>query len=844
MSNLKIDLVPHTVFLLCGPTYSGKSTFSQGMVSLCEQIGLTYDVISSDAIRQDILRTSSLSNTNDSLEADRYSGVMSTVSQAAFEHLMLRLKTVTAFPINSEIVVVDTTGMDENFRKEVKAVADASSYNLCLVTFEYKYRSDYIPIDVDEFKSGVIERSVARFRQKVLPNLGNRDFPNRLRVKSRESFAWMFNGDSKLVSDPYSFVTDYAKDKIELLLSVTGLSYAATEDPIYTFAVIGDSHECTRELQVLVEVIEKNHPKARIVHIGDGIDKGFETKSMIDYLYSRIEKGDIFVVGNHEAYVARRLRKEISAQPDIEKTYFTALEILQNDAELAAKFLTLYDCSKPFVILCDSGESGNLPVYVTHAPCLKRHLGKVHDFSLTAQRNYRTKDRTLPILQEFEWLYKEAERNHPLHIFGHISHLVTDTKNMQFRNKVFLDTGAVYGGRLSAVIVKRGEIIDTLQIQATKTRAEAELPRNLGQGPVKTKVFRLEDYDLDRRDFRLLHDCVEKGVKYISGTMAPAPSTNTELETLSAAFEYLKSRGLTQVTLQPKYMGSRCQMYLFADDKAKTFATSRAGWVIRRVTGKTDEEYQKFLESVWYQYSHLFDNYGDIILDGELLPWSALGAGLIDDHFIPYRELVKDEVNTLVEDLELANLTEFTLKLDLGSKKGHIEKFEEALARYSQSTEPQFKAFDVLSQTKADTGQPMDSFSIFNRINPDGARIVELNDEASIEKAQQYFNSLTLVHGMEGVVAKPFILEEGQVPYMKIRSPEYLRLVYGYDYLSPDRYARLVRQKNISGKVRLSIAEHALATKLLSAVAEDDRKELIVQMIGKMKEEKVLDPRL
>lgn len=280
-------------------------------------------------------------------------------------------------------------------------------------------------------------------------------------------------------------------------------------------------------------------------------------------------------------------------------------------------------------------------------------------------------------------------------------------------------------------------------------------------------------------------------------------------------------------------------MYLFKDGPDKTFATSRSGWVIRGVEGQTEEEYKVFLTSVWNEHSSLVNTVGDVILDGELLPWSALGAGLIHENFVPYQALVKNQLDTLAGDVGLNALTEFKNKFKLEEKQVHLSKFEEALSKYSGSVAPSFKAFDILypKMENATTAQK------WAEVNKDMCLTISLSSQENIDAAKNFFRRLTVESGMEGVVVKPLIPTPDLLPYMKVRSEEYLRLVYGYDYLDPTRYEKLVRQKNISGKVRVSIFEHETALAMLNSEG-DFKKELIVKMIGQMKVEKTLDPRL
>ena len=41
-------------------------------------------------------------------------------------------------------------------------------------------------------------------------------------------------------------------------------------------------------------------------------------------------------------------------------------------------------------------------------------------------------------------------------------------------------------------------------------------------------------------------------------------------------------------------------------------------------------------------------------------------------------------------------------------------------------------------------------------------------------------------------------MKDGIVPYMKVRNPSYLAIIYGYDYRFPHKYTKLMKQKNIS----------------------------------------------
>ena len=96
---------------------------------------------------------------------------------------------------------------------------------------------------------------------------------------------------------------------------------------------------------------------------------------------------------------------------------------------------------------------------------------------------------------------------------------------------------------------------------------------------------------------------------------------------------------------------------------------------------------------------------------------------------------------------------------------------------------------------------------MWNWIGKDDIIILNTDDSEVFQKAQKFYDQLTQqnddsknnqwVPPMEGVVIKPNIQPDYDcVPYIKVRHPKYLTLVYGYDDKFPHKYARLLRQKS------------------------------------------------
>ncbi|MDB5295196.1 MAG: metallophosphoesterase, partial [Phycisphaerales bacterium] len=97
-------------------------------------------------------------------------------------------------------------------------------------------------------------------------------------------------------------------------------------------------------------------------------------------------------------------------------------------------------------------------------------------------------------------------------------------------------------------------------------------------------------------------------------------------------------------------------------------------------------------------------------------------------------------------------------------------------------------------------------------------RAVDLADEASVAAGTDWWTDLT-GRGGEGMVVKPtdFVVRgpKGLVqPALKVRGPEYLRIIYGPEYDSPANLDRL-RRRSVAGKRSLALREFALGVEAM-----------------------------
>ena len=97
-------------------------------------------------------------------------------------------------------------------------------------------------------------------------------------------------------------------------------------------------------------------------------------------------------------------------------------------------------------------------------------------------------------------------------------------------------------------------------------------------------------------------------------------------------------------------------------------------------------------------------------------------------------------------------------------------------------------------------------------------KIVDVTETGSVEEATQWWEELT-GRGGEGMVVKPldFIVRGRRgltQPAVKCRGPEYLRIIYGPEYLLPENLERL-RSRSVSAKRSLALREFALGIEAL-----------------------------
>jgi serine/threonine protein phosphatase 1 len=195
---------------------------------------------------------------------------------------------------------------------------------------------------------------------------------------------------------------------------------------------VGDIHGCLDKLVTLMETVDIDHDNDTLVFIGDYIDRGPQSKEVVDYLIELADQQSrvVFLKGNHEQMLQMYLSGE------------DRLNFLANGGH--ATLDSYFKASR-------SAETGPIP---------KTHL----DFFDNLRPYYETKDyifvhaglkAKIPLGEQDEWdmfwirdefIYSDFDFGKRI-IFGHTPF----REPLVFDNKIGIDTGAVYGNKLTCV---------------------------------------------------------------------------------------------------------------------------------------------------------------------------------------------------------------------------------------------------------------------------------------------------------------------------------------------------------------------------------------------------------
>ena len=398
------------------------------------------------------------------------------------------------------------------------------------------------------------------------------------------------------------------------------------------------------------------------------------------------------------------------------------------------------------------------------------------------------------------------------------------------------------------------------------------------------KITKMDDKAIIKK--RIDWFCKNK-INAFSPTISPAPKSveRNEIESLYEGLRWFVDRGVNELLVQKKYMGSYCDIYLHKE-LTDSYLVSRNGYKINHLNRT------QWLAALTDLHARF--NWSDTairIIQSELMPWSALGKGLIANEFSAYyishqihadylqqsdlyakinQIRQKPEYKAFVADAKTLSSKELKDKypnhiirqyqsvrdmklLDLPNYAKNISLFKKELDIFGKEATIYFKPFNILKEIKDDGTEVFvnDNLS-FQQINDDEFLHYTFTDEADFEA--KYPEIRAWVDKMnaneeEGVVIKPrkaFL--PAMPPAFKVRNNDYLTLIYGVDF--QDRLQEQINKRNIKGKLKCSINDWAINAKLLQTPYADiheenyEFKNLVLDRILGEEIENQLDSRL
>ncbi|MER6242364.1 polynucleotide kinase-phosphatase [Streptomyces griseorubiginosus] len=633
------------------------------------------------------------------------------------------------------------------------------------------------------------------------------------------------------------------------------------------FDIVGDIHGCAAELETLLGKLgytDGVHPEGRTaVFVGDLVDRGPDSPGVLRRVMSMVKSGNALCVpGNHENKYGRHLKGR-----KVQHTHGLAETIEQMETvsdEFRAEVREFIDGLVSHYVL-DGGR-----LVVCHAGLPEKYhgrtSGRVRSHALYGETTGETDEFGLPV--RYPWA--EDYRGRAAVVYGH----TPVPEATWLNNTICLDTGAVFGGKLTALRWPERELVDVPAqqvwyepVKPLKSEAPGgqdgrplDLADVHGRRAVETRhqgrvavreenaAAALEVMSRFAVDPRLL--------PYLPPTMAPTATSREEgyLEHPAEAFAQYAEDGVERVVCEEKHMGSRAVALVCRDADAarRRFGVDGPTGSPYTRTGRpffddgsvTEEILDRLRTAIGEAglWSELDTDW--LLLDAELMPWSLKAAGLLRSQYAAVGAASGAVFPGVLAALKGAADRGVEVSDLLARQRERADAagaFTDAYRRYCWTTDGldgvRLAPFQVLAvQGRSLAGLPHDEqLALLDRLvehDPTGLLqttrrlYVDTGDPESVRAGVDWWLEMT-GRGGEGMVVKPLGAvvrsTEGRLvqPGIKCRGREYLRIIYGPEYTRPENLERL-RKRFLNHKRSLAIREYALGLEALDRLAEGE----------------------
>lgn len=833
ISARELEVPELSLVVLVGPSGSGKSTFAA-------QRFLPTEVLSSDFCR--------------ALAADDENDQRATKDAFEILHFIAGKRMA-----GGRLTVVDATNVKREDRAKLVALAR-----------EYHFLPVSIVFDLPErlCQDRNRDRPDRDFGPHVIRNQ-IRDLRRGLRRMRKEGFRQVH-------------ILDSTESVDAAIIRRTRLWNNRTDEH-GPFDIIGDLHGCCDELECLLaelgyEATEQRegdfpnggpvyaHPDGRTaVFVGDLVDRGPRILDTIRLVRNMVQAGSGHCVpGNHDIKLVRKLRgRDVQITHGLDRSLAELDALRDEHREQATAEVVRFLDSLVSHYVYDDGK-----LVVAHAGMKAEMQGrgswKVRDFALYGETTGETDEFGLPV----RWNWAADYRGRAIVVYGH-----TPVPEAEWLNRTInIDTGCVFGGRLTALRYPEKELVS---VPAAAAYAEPAKPfRPMDEAPPVLTTQQREDELLDIDDVlgkRIISTRLAASVTvreenaiaalevigrfainpkwliYLPPAVSPSATSHEPdlLEHPAEAFAYYRQEGVPTVVCEEKHMGSRAVVIVCRDEGAarRCFGIVDEGFGAcftrtgRRLFDDPELE-QQLLARTRDAAAEiaLFDRLSTdwLLLDCELMPWSVKAQELLREQYAAVGAAAKVGLSETVTALQSAVGSGIDIGPLLDRFRQRAEdsgRFVDAYRRYCwpiQTIEDvKLAPFHLLASNGSVHVDKthrwhMETLSELCQadpiLHPTAYTIVETTDRVSEQAGADWWIKLT-EHGGEGMVVKPlpFVVRGRRgltQPALKTRGREYLRIIYGPEYTEPENLPRL-RDRSLGRKRSLAVREFALGVEAL-----------------------------
>ncbi|MEG4015661.1 MULTISPECIES: polynucleotide kinase-phosphatase [unclassified Microcoleus] len=830
---MKITLPELSLVVLIGASGSGKSTFAR-------QHFLPTEIISSDYCR--------------GLVSDDENNQAATADAFELLHFIVAKRLAAG-----RLTVIDATNVQPESRKPLLELAR-----------KYHCISAAIVLDLPE------KLCADRNQQRPNRNFGShvvrrhvQNLKRSLRNLDREGFRYVY-----ILRSPEEI------DAVEVARQPLWNNRKSESGP---FDIIGDIHGCCGELEQLLQqlgyqIVEKTsesgfwdfptyaHPEGRkAVFLGDLVDRGPRILDTLKLARNMVAaETALCLPGNHDIKLLKKLNgKNVKINHGLEQTLAEIAALPDEFRESAETKIRQFLDSLIGHYVLDGGK-----LVVAHAGMKAefqgRASGRIRDFALYGETTGEIDEFGLPV--RYNWAAEY--RGTAAVVYGHTP--VPETE--WFNNTVDIDTGCVFGGKLTALRYPEREFVS---VAAARVYCEPVKPIALTAVTTPLTAQQQSDDILDIADVlgkRIISTRLQNNITikaenaiaalevmsrfaanpkwliYLPPTMSPVATSKEPglLEHPAEAFSYYQHQGVSTVVCEEKHMGSRAVVIVCRDESA---AKRRFGILNNSIgicytrTGRhffnDSSRETEFLAriNVALTASNFWDKFQTdwVCLDCELMPWSAKAQELLQQQYATVGTASNTAFADAIKNLEQANQrgVEVSNLLSRHQERSQLaHQYVKAYQRYcwpvKSISDLKLAPFHILAtegKVHTDKNHCWHMEQIAEICQADSElllateyKVVEIADSDSQSAGIKWWEKLT-DGGGEGMVVKPidFIMKNSKglvQPAVKCRAKEYLRIIYGLEYSLPEHLEKL-RSRGLSGKRSLALREFALGIEAL-----------------------------